>query len=91
MEPTDLPAPGTIEVEFEADESLEPEDWLLLKQTVILTFPVPAGMTNGATKTWAGAFIRSYAPGSLQTNGRRLSTLSVQVAGYPVYAAATGA
>jgi hypothetical protein len=89
MEPTDLPVPGMLEVEFEADESLEVEDFILLKQTVTLTFPVPAGMTNGGTKVWANAFVKSYKPGGLSTNGRRLSTLSVQVTSYPVVTAAS--
>jgi hypothetical protein len=40
-----------LEVEFEADESLEVEDFILLKQTVTLTFPVPAGMTNGGPRS----------------------------------------
>lgn len=83
MEPSDLPKPGMIEVEFEADEALDESTFLLLKQTVTITYRPNPGQTNGATKVWANAFILSYNPGALETGGRRLSTISVQVTGYP--------
>jgi hypothetical protein len=89
VEPTDLVTPGMIEIEFEADEALVVGTWILLKQTVTITFPPPPSLTNGATKVFANAFIKSYKPGALQTNGRRLSTISVQVAGFPTLTAAT--
>lgn len=89
MEPTDLVMPGMLEVEFEADEALVVSAWILLKQTVTVTFPPPPSLTNGATKVWANAFIKSYKPGALQSNGRRLSTVSVQISGYPTLTAAS--
>lgn len=83
MEPSDLPKPGMIELEFEADEALDESTFLLLKQTVTITYRPGTGQTNGATKVWANAFVLSYNPGGLETGGRRLSTISVQVTGYP--------
>lgn len=87
-EPGDLPKPGAIEVEFEDDESLNITGALRVKQNVVITFAPPPGLTNGATQTWANAYVKSYDPAPLATGQRRIGKMMIQVSTLPVKVAA---
>jgi hypothetical protein len=89
MDPGDLAKPGVIEVEFEDDESLNITGALRVKQDVIITFRPPAGLTNGATQTWASAYLKMYDPAALATGQRRIGKLQIQVRGFPTKVAAS--
>jgi hypothetical protein len=87
-EPEDLAKAGTIEVEFEADESIDPADFVGKRFDTVITYPVPASLTNGATDTHEDAIVSMLDPGSLAPNERRLGSLQVQVSDYPTKEAA---
>lgn len=87
MDPGDLVTPGVITVEVEHDEAFDPP--LQVKQNAIITYPIPAGLTNAATDTHTDAFILSYTPNELRTGTRRTANLSIQVRDRPTKAAAS--
>jgi hypothetical protein len=87
-ESEDLSKAGTIEVEFEADESIDPADYMGLTFDVVITYPIPATLTNGATDTHEDAIVTMIDPGSLAPNERRLGSLHLQVSDYPTKEAA---
>lgn len=85
----DLIVVGEIEVEFEADESLDPADFLRKSFDTVITYPVPAGLTNGATDTHVAAKVTHFSQGSLAPNERRLGMIRIKPHDLPTQVAAS--
>lgn len=57
-------------------------------ESIVKTYPVPSGMSNGATKTQNG-FITSWEEPTAVSNELMMSTVTIKWSGNPVYAAAS--
>ncbi len=76
--PADLVDRGEIELEFEFDPSLTPPI-ASATETVTITFPVPSGLSTGAT--WAAsAFMTNYAPAA-RIGERMQASATLKVSG----------
>lgn len=59
--PSDLAEPGEFEAEFQYDPQSQPP-LLNAPETVTITYPVPSGLTNGATLSGTGFLTERTSP-----------------------------
>lgn len=73
--PGDLAEPGEFECEFQYDPNEQPT--LRTVETITVTYPVPAGLTNGATLSGSGYVKKRRLP-ELKNNQLMLGALTVK-------------
>lgn len=73
--PGDLTEPGEFECEFQYDPNLRPSVGTV--ETITITYPVPAGLTNGATMSGTGYIKKRVLP-ELKNNTLMLGKLGVK-------------
>ena len=76
--PTDLTDPGEMELEIQHD----PDEQLPINgaaETITITYPVPSGLTNGATHQFSG-FLTNYSI-STPLEDKMMATITVKASG----------
>lgn len=76
--PEDLVDRGELELELEFDPSLTPPI-ASAAETVTITFPVPSGLTTGAT--WAASCFATNYSGAVRIAERMQCTLTLKISG----------
>lgn len=73
--PGDLKEPGEFEAEFQFDPDVQPPIDNV-PETVTITFPVPTGLSNGATLAGT-AFVTKWKSADLRNNEKMMATATV--------------
>jgi hypothetical protein len=74
--PGDLANPGEFEAEFEFNPNNQPPI-LSDPETITITFPVPAGLTHGATLAGSG-YVKKWKSGDLRNNQLSVGNYTVK-------------
>lgn len=84
--PSDLTDHGEVELEILFDPDTEPPIDLVAEQ-ITITYPVPAGQTNGATYVFSG-FVTAFEP-SAPYDDLMTGSITIKVSGDITYAQAS--
>jgi len=84
--PSDLVNPGTTTLEFNFDPDAQPPV-TAAAETITITFPVPSGLTNGATAAGTG-FIESWEWGA-PLEEKMVGTAVIKWSALPTWTAAS--
>ena len=74
----DIATPDPVEVEVYRDPSISPPR--RVTETITLTYPIPSGLTNGATETFSATIVK-VSQGELMSNDVMKQTLTLAVLG----------
>jgi len=85
--PGDLTDPGSSDMEIAFDPDDQPPITGAV-ETITITFPVPAGMTNGATRACSG-FVSNWSWGPLTIDERMTASITIKWTGAPAWGDAT--
>ncbi len=85
--PGDLVDNGEIECEFQFNPNTQPPI-SGAAETVTVTFPVPSGLSNGATAAFS-AFVRRWKSADLQNNEKMMASVTLKVSGAVTWTDAT--
>lgn len=79
FQPGDTYDPGEVAVSFLWDPDT-PMPYTAVAETITLTYPVPSGLTNGATEAASG-FIINHDGGNMETDTEMLASITIKLSG----------